>query len=272
MQSNGIGKVGMHELRDSNSIWRIYLPIDVDRDQYVKTCYLTGTVSLTNENAEFKHRVKIGKMALQLVSFPLNSKSFGSEVLCASMSYSGKLYVVDVYTSSSEFNDQDENQYRFEKNDNKGGYAEVRVDGSGKILMTVDGENITEICISVTNKDRSGSLKINVNGEIMIINDGKTTVQSSQDITLEQYDGNSENEKTLINIIKDQIKIVSKKILLNEGDEPVLLGKKTVDLLTKLLDFLGNESAGPYPLLGKANYTKLKNDLEALKSELSFVK
>lgn len=267
--SNGIGKVGMNQFRDSFSLWRIYLPTDVDRDKYVKTCYMTGTVSLVNENSEFKHSVKIGRLSLQVITFPADTKSFGSEVICASMPYSGRLYVVDVFSSSSEIYDQEENQYRFFKVGK--GYAEARIDGSGKILLTVDSDDAAEVEISVTNKDRSGSLKVNVNGEIMVINDGKTTVQSSQEINLEQYDAEAD-ERTVVNIIKDQVKVISKKILLNDGEEPILLGNKTVDLLTKLLDFLGAESAGPYPLLGNVNYTNLKSDLEALKSELSFLK
>lgn len=271
MESNGIGKVGMRNNRDSISVWRIYLPTDVERDDYVRTCFLTGTVSLVNDNSEFKHNVKIGKLALQMVDFPDDEKVFGSQVMCACMPYSGQLYVIDVFTSSSEFNDQGEYQYRLAKTDKKGGYAEVRVDGTGKIMLTVDGESVTEIEISVTNKDRAGSLKVNVNGEIMVINDGKTTIQSSQDITLEQYDSEAD-ERTIVNIIKDQVKIISKKILLNEGEEPILLGNKTVDLLTKILDQLGSESAGPYPLLGNSKYIAMKQDLEALKSELSFLK
>lgn len=269
---SGVGKIGLNQFRGTMSVWRVYLPVDVDRDRYIKTCFMTGTVSLVNENSEFKHNVKIGRMALQMVNFPKDTESFGSEVVCASMPYSGKLYVVDVYTSSSEFYDQEENQYRFYKTDDKGGYAELRVDGAGKILLTVDGEEVTELQIMVTNKDRSGRLKVNVNGEIMVVNDGTTTIQSSQDITLEQYDGNEEDERTIINIIKDQVKIVSKKILLNEGEEPILLGNKTIDFLTKLLDYLGKESAGPYPLLGNSNYIALKQDLEGLKSQLSFLK
>lgn len=268
--NDGIGKQGMNQYRDSVSTWRIYLPIDVDREKYVRTCFLTGTVSLVNENSEFKHRVKIGRLALQLIDFPKDEKHYGSEVICLTIPYSGELRVVDVFTSSSEFNDQEENQYRLYKNNGAGGYAEMRIDGDGKILLTVDGEDVTEVCVSVTNKDRSGSLKVNVNGEIMIINDGTTLVQSSKDVTIEQFDGSG--DKTSINIIKDQVKITSKKIILNDSDEPILLGNKTTDLIGNILDILGSESAGPYPLLHNSKYIELKEKLNSLKSTISFVK
>lgn len=243
-----IGLKGLNQKRDSISLWRVFLPNDVDRDVYIKNCYLSGRISIVNEWGEVQHRVKVGRIALQLLQFPETTSDVGSEVVCVCAPYSGLLYVVEVYNDQLQYDDQDENQYRLIKI-NDTGISEIRTDGSGKILLTVDGEEDTDITISVTNKDRDGKLNINVNGEITIQNDGNTTVNCT-----------------------NQVLINSKKILLNESDEPVLLGNKTIELLEKLLDFLAQESAGPYPLHGKANYTDLKQDLEDLLSELSFVK
>lgn len=231
--NNGIGISGLPVQRDPISIWRVYLPVDVDRDQYVKTCFLTGTVSLINSNAEVQHKVKVGRLVLQMLTFPIDNKSFGSEVLCVSLPYSGSLYIVDVYTSSSEFYDQKENQYRLIQATSNG-FAEVRIDGNeGKIFLTVDGEQDTEILINVVNKDKTGKVTVNANG---------------------------------------QIKIIAPKIYLNESEEPMLLGNKTVQMISDILTQLGQESAGPYPLLGQSTYQQLKESLEQLKSTISFVK
>lgn len=265
---NGIGKEGLPNNRDAVSIWKVYIPSDVDRNNYVKTCYLTGSVSLINEYGEIKHRVKIGRLGLQLVTFPIDSKSFGSEVICLTAPYSGKLHVVDVFADPGEFFDQDENQFRFYKAGI--GYAEVKIDSRGKILLTVDGEEQADVTISVTNKDRSGKLNVNVNGDIIVQNDGTTTVTSTNQILLEYKD---KDGSTSASITKDEIKLISaKKILLNESEEPVLLGEKTTTFLSDLLDQLGKESAGPYPLRGASLYTQMKEKLEELKSEITFVK
>lgn len=244
---NGIGKIGMNQNRDTVSLWRIYMPSDVDREVYIKTCFLTGTVTLINENGEIVHRVKIGKLAIQTIKFPLDLKSFGSEVICLTAPYSGKLYVTDVYTSSTEFGDQGEDQYRLYKSTDDG-FAEVRIDGKGNIFLSVDGEGESNITISVANKDRTGKLNVNVNGDILVQNDGTTTLKST-----------------------NQVLIDSPKIYLNDSEEPILLGKKTVQLLSDLLDQLNIESAGPYPLLGNSKYAEIKQGLEDLKSTKSFV-
>lgn len=234
------GKIPIPQDRDAISIWRVYLPSDIDREQYIKKCYLSGTVSLVDEFNEVAHRVKIGKLTLQLIEFPIDVNHVGSEVICVSMPYGGRLYVIDVYSSNGDFIDQDEQQFRFIKSIN-GGLAEVRVDGNGKILLTVDSEEDSEIIINVANKEKAGKITVGVNGSAVV----RAT---------------------------EQVLLDSPKILLNESEESILLGNKTVKLIGDVLTQLGKESAGPYPLLGQSIYNQLKETLEELKSKISFVK
>lgn len=284
-------KHGIHDFRSPISEWRVYLPTDMDRDKYIKTCYLTGTISITNENAEVKHRVKIGQLALQLVRFPKESGELGSEVVCVASPYGRKLYIVDVYTSSSEFNDQEEDQFRlFKSNDNQG-FSEIKIDGSGKIFLSVDGtDENAEINVMLSSTNKKAKFNLNVNGDIVVQNEGTTTLTSNQNVAVKVNDGKEGGVESFVNIKKDEINLVSQtgtsidikkdeikiistgKIYLNDSEEPILLGKKTVQLLDDLLQQLGKESAGPYPLLGNPFYLQLAQQLEQLKSTISFVK
>lgn len=239
---NSIGKTGMNDGRDTGSVWRVYLPSGIDRNIYIDNCYLTGTITVTNENGEIINGVKIGKMAIQLIDFPLNEDEQGSEVMCIKAPYSGKLYVTDVYFTNQQYQHQRENQYVFNKSNGEGGTASIVVDGNGNITISVNGDKDNgNINIVSTNSDRAANLKITVNGNVVLENDGETLIKSN-------------------------------KIQLNESDEPILLGTKTVQLISDILDQLAQESAGPYPLIGSATYTEFKNRLDELKSILSFVK
>lgn len=239
----------MSQDRDSISIWNVYLPYGMDRSKYIDECYLTGTVTLINQNAEVIRYVKIGRLAIQLVDFPEDQKKIGSEVACVTVPYSGELRVVEVYGNGVQYDYSKENQLRFYKR-NGIGTSGILLDGAGNIIMSVDGDKDNgNISISVTNKDRAGKLTINVNGELIIENDGKTLIKSSKEIKLD-----------------------CEKIFLNQSDEPILLGNKVVQFLSDWLDQLGKESAGPYPLLGNSVYIQFKEKLEDLKSQLSFVK
>ncbi len=264
-----IGKEGLNQNRDSISTWKVAMPTDMDRLEYIKNCYLSGTVTLIDEWGEYKHRVKIGKISLQLIDFPADIKSLGSEVLCVCLPYSGELRVVDVYNNQDQFTDQNENQYRFFKAGD--GFAELRIDGSGKMLLSVDGvEDGVSLDISVTNENRTAQLNLNVNGDIIVQNDGTTTLTTSNQIKVQHID--SEKKETSISVKEKEVKIISEgKIFLNDSEEPMLLGTKTVKLLEDVLTQLGKESAGPYPILGQQVYLQLKGTLEDLKSKISFV-
>ncbi len=151
---DGIGKIGMSQDRDSVSVWRVCIPFDVDREVYIKNCFLTGTVCLTNENAEVQADVKIGKFALQLIDFPEDSTSQGSEVACATAPYSGQLYVIDVFYTASQYGAQKENQFHLYKTNGLGN-AGILIDGNGNIILTVDGdEDNGVVTLNVTNQNR----------------------------------------------------------------------------------------------------------------------
>lgn len=245
---NGIGKIGMSDGRQSISEWKVCIPFNVDRVKYIKNCFLTGTVSVTNSNGEYVDNVKVGKLAIQEIDFPVNEDFFGSDVICARLPYSGRLCVIEVMYDYKQFQQQKENQYAFVKKSEDGSVA-MLLDGNGNVIVSVNGNKDNGVfTLNVTNAKRNGVLKINVNGAIEIDNDGEATIKSNQ------------------------VKIISDKILLNESKEPVLLGNKTVQLISDLLDQLGKESAGPYPLLGNSVYLQLKEDIEDLKSKISFVK
>lgn len=266
---NGVGTIGMNDLRDPISEWKVCLPSDVDREVYIKNCYLTNSISVANENGEILSGVRIDKINLQLVDFPDDVNTLGSDLICLKAPYSARLYVVGVYSTSKQYTAQKEDQFYFKKS-NGLGTAGCLIDGRGNIICTVDGEESNGKCIiNVTNKDRTGILSINVNGEILIENDGNTVITSSGSFKAVYKNG---TEESFVQVDKDGVLINSKKILLNDSTEPVLLGQKTIDLITNILDLLGKESAGPYPLLNNAKYLQLKENLEELKSTISFVK
>lgn len=233
------GKNPINQDRYPISVWRVCLPSDIDREVYIKKCYLTGTISVIDEFAERQDNVKVGQLALQCIKFPNNEDEVGSEVVCASAPYGGKLYVIDVY-QGEDFVDQNENQYRLFKA-HQGGYSEVRIDGRGNVMITVDSESQSTISIIGTGQNKNSQLNVNIQG--------------------------SANIK-----VSEQIVFESKSISLNKDGEPILLGNKTTDLIKSILDQLSKESAGPYPLLGQSVYKELINNLDELKSKLSSVK
>ncbi len=122
----------------------------------------------------------------------------------------------------------------------------------------------------VTSKNKQGKLNLIVNGDTLLQTSGTMQLISGKNIKVAYQDQNGESS---VEIEKDQVNISSTgKIVMNGGDEPILLGSKTVSLLSDLLQTLSTETAGPYPLAHAAFYAQLKEQLDTLKSQLAFLK
>lgn len=267
--SNGAGRVGVRDDRQTVSEWTVCLKSEVDRETYIASCYLTGTVSLANGNGEIQHDVRVGKLAMQVIDFPEKEGEFGSDVICVRSPYSGALSVVEVFYTNSQYQRQREGQYVFLKKAGAG-LAALLIDGNGNITASVNGDKDNGVVtINITNENRAGKLNINVNGDFLVQNDGSTHLKSSRSIKAEF---NSGTKSATVELNENGVKIEADKILLNESDEPVLLGNKTVQLISDVLTVLQTDSAGPWPLTGNAQYANLQNRLEELKSGKSFVK
>lgn len=235
MISNGVSKFGIEQSREAFSVWRVIIPQGIDREVYIDRCYKTNTISGTNSNGEIYDQIKCGRLSMQLIDFPLDTdnNALGSEVLCATLPYSGEVRVIDVYATERQYIGQKENQFYFQKRNNDGS-AGVLIDGAGNIILTVfGGNNQGTVLINVGDNNKTGNAEINCNGNVLFR---------------------------------------ASRIDLNPEGEPMLLGQTTVTLLSNLLDQLSQESAGPYPLLHQSNYADLKNNIDAIKSKISFVK
>lgn len=235
--------------RDSLSLWAIYLPSDQDRDKYIQNCFFTNTVTVINRNGEVKHRTPIPVSLLKEISFPLDANDIGSQVLCANLPYQNKILVLQVYQDTSSYSTGKEHISTIRKTF-QGKSVEIVFDTeTGSLDLNVDSDSDGgELNINVSNNTRSGQLNINVNGRVTMQVDGTIDVQSSQ-----------------------TTKMSGKTIEINGNEEPMLLGNKTIELVSDLLDQLSKETAGPYNLVGSAAYTQLKNKLDSLKSKITFV-
>ena len=84
------------------------------------------------------------------------------------------------------------------------------------------------------------------------------------------------NQKSKVQINKEQIDIISNRINHGSGKEPMLLGTKTFDILTRLVDAILVETHttpnGPSGVpINASTYQKIKSDLEKIKSKNSFL-
>lgn len=88
----------------------IYIPMDIDRDDFVKKCFVRQQVSIMLEAGGAFHNCYITKECLQDVIFPQENGKLGSRVVYVSPETSSSLMVVGVFPEPGSCDFLEENQ------------------------------------------------------------------------------------------------------------------------------------------------------------------
>lgn len=284
---------GIRGIRTSHSIWNITLPLDEDRDSYIANCYRTSTVSLININGEVRHKIPIGKLAIQLVDFPLTDNRLGSPVICGNIVGHDQIFVLDVFNQEDEFTNIRENEIEISKSDGDNNATVSLVGGKGHAIISVDSdqEDGGRVYLNVSNNSGSGQFNVQVDGDIAIVNNNSTFWRVGNEFNLEIFDGNEEEEKTNIkytngegfsysdqfgnniSISEGVVNIVPGTndpiFNIGEGEQPIVLGNTLVDLLTRLIQEISISTTTAGPLLNATNIAAFIQELNSILSEVS---
>jgi hypothetical protein len=262
--------------RRNSGIGYIMLPTDLDRDEYIKTCYRTGTVSIIGEEGfDVAHRVRIGKIAIQLIEFPNSSNELGSGVFWVKLANQEEPIITEVLFNQAEGLDNEEGDFTVSKGD---------IDSNSSFLLTKDGkylisvssnkEGVAVVDIKAVSENETGLINIFSNGILNISSTKETNVKSNGTVRVQ---GTNEDETELSEIVVEngKVTVLSEEIIHNEGNEPMVLGDTLAEKIDKILDILLNAktatSIGLQPLDPKSltDLQSLKTQLDEFKSKKS---
>lgn len=235
--------------RFSGSVWYIFLPSNVDRSQYIQNCFRTNTVTIINKNNEILHNVRIGKIAIQFIEFPIDQKHLGSPVLVQNVLPFNYPMIVEVYDFSDEVSYLEEKAFNIQRKSDNG---IVQISGKSKkgqlfINVNSDLEEGGELYINVANKNQTGKIRINVKGDIQLDSSGNLTVNNQKKINF--------NSKTTIEH--------------NTGKEPMVLGDTLTKLLEDLIGEIAKSTTAQGPLLNASQIAAYIQQVKNIKSEKS---
>lgn len=232
----------------------IVVPDDNTREQYIKDCYRTSTVTMNGGYGYgYISSVKIFPDVLQQIKFPITQNDRGTPVFWVRENFSNRPIIVGILSEDGYTNLLKENQQRIVQQigDNT---VEIFLDANSSLLnINVVGNSETPSTINI--KNSSGSDKSVLNIET----DGQASISANSIIATSRKEfniflKNSKNEE-LISIIgneekteykdhfnnkiisdKDKVNIqVDKKFDINGGKEPMVLGNTLAELLNEFL-------------------------------------
>lgn len=270
----------------------ITIPLNMDREKFIQTCMVTGMVSILLGNSLRLDHVKINQSLLNQISFPENNKQLGSLIVWVNLPEIDYVTVISVLNKNSEVNSiSNDNQFQIKK-ELKGNIVEIFGDvKKGKLSINIDSikEDFGEIDISVNNKNDTGVLNLNVDGE-WNLNIGEINGKIKDGIALEFKDPIEDKDKSLmvflskegLTILDDEENEMSfnnseiilntkDKVIIGKGEEVAVLGNVFKDFLSDLIDEISSAtvttSLGNMPLLNKIQIQDYKKKIDSFLSD-----
>lgn len=271
--------------RNSAGIGYIVLPLDIDREIYVRECYRKGAISIAMEDGGVVDDVIVSNEALNKLTFPKSSKELGSMIFWVNIPKKNQPIVIGTLNKNNEFIGLSENEFSFKRESDQG-FVEVSGNGQNSelniIVNNIGGRG--KINLIAANKSSTAEVNVKVKGDIkmyasgninlqaensIIITIGNTTIKYVEDqgFTYQDQFGN------LIEIEDQKMTIDSTEILHGkEAEESAVLGNTLQSILERLIDGINQltvtTSSGPSGTpINAAVFTEIKGDLESIKSE-----
>ncbi len=264
---------------DSSGIGYIIIPFDVEREEYIKTCYARERVCiLIEQGSNMVKDCYISKSAIKDIYFPEPSSEdkvqTGSAVVWVTDSFNNKPIIVAVLSKEDESDLL--SQYRFK----------LRKD-SGKRSVLIEGDAEEGILdISVFDSEDYGVINIKVSGssdaELNVKSQGKVNILGSQLVSVESVGKtqinikNSQNGEVLSSIEVNGQDIVLKpqnEVKIGDFTEPVALADSLADILNELITKVSQATVstmlGMQPLLNATEIAAIANRLDEIKSKVT---
>ena len=269
------GQTPIDGFRYTGGIGYIAVPSDIDRDKYIGMCFRNNRVSILTEDGGFVNQVPIDNWDLNRIEFPVDSEKMGSAVVYVTEQIHNHPIIVGVLTSNDEIGELVEGQWKIKKK-HKDSFVEIVGSAKdGSVGITVDTDKEAHFYINVFNKDKSAESKVHVGGTSEYYTTGAHDILSNEHIKLRVENTEDEEDASTVTLEKEQVKTETKKFIINNTDEPFVLGKTFKDLFDNFIDEVAKTTVttalGQMPILNAAQVAAFKLKTKTILSEKGFI-
>lgn len=198
--------------RPACGVGYVIVPPDIDRDEYIETCFRTETVSIYPEIGNCSiNNVPIALSALQDIEFPDENSHFGSQVIYLLHPSQESPIILAVIDKNNEMKGVEWKQFLLEK-EYEGDTVKVSGDARrGFLMFEVNSSNTGtggQIFIRLLKKDKTAKMTIQVQGDIIVF--VKNTIMHCTNLSIgaqEKVDIRITDDSSIIEIEKDIIRL-----------------------------------------------------------------
>ncbi len=203
MENEILGKKGFPTDEVPSFIANIKIPVDIDRREFIKYCYKTGTVFVLGVDNQFESNVLISRDLIHQLVFPNDSVELGSTVLCITDSIYGTSKIVGIFQDvESEQEIFEENQWRILKI-NGDSFVDLDAKGNtGELNFVVNsgGNNGISSNFRFLNSQNKAKLNFEIQGVFDIEVDDEFNIYSQRLFNLQIENTDDDGKPTVFKI------------------------------------------------------------------------
>jgi hypothetical protein len=254
----------------------IALPSDIPREKFIADCYKNCWVTIQTEDGGFHNRVPIAPEVLGFIEFPEKPNELGTPVVYGVDEKYSYLYVISRYMKRDELGDMREGMFKFKRRLDDG-FVEVSgsVNDRSVNILVNGGDKPGKIFIRAISNNQDCELDVDVAGNIAVNASGEVKATSHKGITIETIDPDGDDSAS-IKQTSTEHNVYSKKLVMNDGSEPMVLGKKWKSFMESFIDQVAaitiTTMLGIQPILNKVQVEELKQHLDEALSQEGFLK
>lgn len=233
----------------------VIIPIGVDRDEYIKTCYKTSSITAhLGFGYGSMNSVPVDSEVLQRLEFPENENENGSTIIWVKDEVTGVPIVIGVLNSPDDYQTLEQGMRRTTSDVGLSSVEQVHNANIPEYRLVVRGGNAEDkpiVEIRAVSASRKAEVDISSDFSTSVHADTVLTLSSNERLEFIVYEDEKEKMTCKYNkgdgfyykdefdneitCKKGQIDVKSEKIVHNEGDQSMVRGDDLVDLLKELI-------------------------------------
>lgn len=254
MRKKGVSRFGQYNTPPNIGVGYVYIPVGIDRDEFVQTCYRKSRVSIMlDQGGGVINECYITQEVLNNVVFPDFNGLTGTPIVFATDDFNTKPIVIGTLREPDNYNVREDGEMVHEVSYEN---TIVSVSGSAKegtLGISISGQSPNNIFISCVGGEES-KIEIEADNEISIKANSKVDVTSYEELSVKMKDVDSEivselfadkdslqlrRDKNIITLDKENIHIeTDKEVNVNGGKEPVALAETTIKKLDTIMQYI----------------------------------
>lgn len=254
MSIKGVSRFGQYNTPPQIGYGYVYIPMGIDRDEFVKTCYRKSRISIMlDQGGGVINECYITQEVLNNVVFPDFNGLTGTPIVFVTDDFNTKPIIVGTLREPDNFNVREDGEIVHEVSY---GNTIISISGSakeGNLGISVSGETPNRIFISCVGGGES-KIDIEADNAVSIKANSKVDVTAYEELSVKMKDVDSEiiselfadkdslqlrRDKNIITLDKDNVHIeTDKEVNVNGGKEPVALAETTIKKLDTLMKYI----------------------------------